>query len=90
MRGAARRLFRLSLKPEREPADDDRVPVLLAVLPIAALASAGRLLAAGSEPTRRKIAEAESPSLPPPTLRSSLVSFVAVLAALALLLAIAH
>ena len=66
------------------------MPVLLAVLPIAALASAGRLLTAGSETTRRKIAEAESPSLPPPTLRSAFVSFVLVLAVLALLLIFAH
>ncbi len=55
--------------------------VLFVALPLVTLASAGRLLAAGSEGVRQKIAEADSPSLPPPTLRSVLVSFVLALAA---------
>ncbi len=61
--------------------------VLLVAVPLVALASAGRLLAAGSEGVRQKIVEADSPSLPPPTLRSALLSFALVLAtALALTL----
>ena len=54
--------------------------VLFIALPLVTLVSAGRLLAAGSSGVRQKIVEADSPSLPPPTLRSALVSFVLVLA----------
>jgi hypothetical protein len=55
--------------------------VFFVALPLATLVSAGRLVAAGSAGVRQKIVEADSPSLPPPTLRSALGSFVLVLAA---------
>ena len=64
--------------------------LFLAGMSLVALASAGRLLAAGSEAARRKIAETDAPSQPPPTLRSAFIWFALTLAAVVALFVLAR
>jgi len=66
------------------------IVLFLAGMSLVALASAGRLLAAVSEAARRKIAEADAPPQPPPTLRSAVISFALALGALVALFLLAR
>jgi hypothetical protein len=66
------------------------IVLFIAGMSLVALASAGRLLAAVSDTARRKIAETEAPSQPPPTFRSALISFALAAAAVVALFVLAR